>query len=155
MRKIDALKKLHEKCTEVDAEYKKERIALEIKYRELKKPIYHNQGQIISGEVDVPTEEDPDPSSEDAEDEKMKGIPGFWAQALLNHPSIQDIVSMDDMPAMEALTDIQCTYNEDYTSFTLTFHFDENEYFTNAVCGGSYSQLGIDLYHTSTQNNEG
>ena len=133
MRKIDALKKLHEKALDVDAEYKKERIALENKYRELKKPIYHSQSQIVSGEVDVPAEEGPDPSSEDAEGEAVKGIPGYWAQALINHPAVQEIVSMEDMPAMEAITDIKCTYNEDYTSFTLTFHFAENEYFTNQV----------------------
>lgn len=140
MRKIEALKKLHEQSLAADLEYKKERIVLETKYRELKKPIYHSQGQIISGEVDVPAEEGPDPSSEDAEGEKMKGIPGFWAQALLNHPAIQDIVAMEDMPAMEALTDIKCTYNEDYTSFTLIFHFAENEFFSNEVRERPYSQ---------------
>ena len=39
-----------------------------------------------------------------------------------------------DLPAMEAITNIVCDYNEDYTSFTLSFFFAENPYFTNEVC---------------------
>ena len=38
-----------------------------------------------------------------------------------------------DLPAMEAITNIVCDYNEDYTSFTLCFFFAENPYFTNEV----------------------
>ena len=133
MRKIVALKQLHEKCKEIDVEYKRERIALEMKYRELKKPVYANQGQIISGEVDVPAEtEGPDATSEEVDDD-MKGIPGYWAQALLSHPSIREIVTEEDVPALEALSDVQCEYNEDYTSFKLTFYFEENEFFENQV----------------------
>ena len=132
IRKIGALKKLHEQCLAIDVDYKRERIALETKYRELRKPVYANQGKIISGEVDVPAE-GPDASSEDVEEEDMKGIPGYWAQALLSHPAIREIVTEEDVPALEALTDVQCEYNEDYTSFKLTFYFDENEFFENEV----------------------
>ena len=38
-----------------------------------------------------------------------------------------------DLVAMEALTNITCTYNEDYTSFCLSFFFAENPFFTNEV----------------------
>ena len=146
IRKVDALKKLHEKITDINVDYKRERIALEVKYRELKKPVYANQSQIISGEVDVPAEEGPEATSEDADDdEKMKGIPGYWAQALLNHPSIQEIVTEEDLPALDALTDLTCEYNADYTAFTLTFHFDENDYFTNETLSKTYT-VSPDLF---------
>ena len=140
IRKVDALKKLHEKITDINVDYKQERIALEVKYRELKKPIYADQSKIISGEVDVPAEEGPEASSEDVDaDEHVKGIPGYWAQALLNHPSIQEIVTEEDLPALDALTDLTCEYNADYTAFTITFYFDENDYFTNETLSKTYT----------------
>jgi hypothetical protein len=56
MRKIIALKKVQNDAEDVDLEYKKERIALEQKYRALKEPIHETRDKIISGEVDVPKE---------------------------------------------------------------------------------------------------
>ena len=134
LRKINALKHLHENVLAIDVEYKKERIALEQKYRELRKPIYNNQSQIISGEVDVPADSDsPDATSKDVEEDEVKGIPGYWAQALLSHPSISEIVTEEDVPALEALTNVIVEYNDDYSSFKLTFFFEENEFFSNEV----------------------
>lgn len=65
--------------------------------------------------------------------EESKGIPGFWLACLLNHPAIGELITEEDVPAMEALADIKCEYSEDYTSFTLTFCFKPNDYFNNAV----------------------
>jgi hypothetical protein len=56
MRKIIALKKVQNDAEDVETEYKKERIALEQKYRALKEPFYETRDKIISGEVDVPKE---------------------------------------------------------------------------------------------------
>jgi Nucleosome assembly protein (NAP) len=70
--------------------------------------------------------------------EKLKGIPGFWAQCLVNHPAIQDIITQEDIPALESITNITCDYNEDYTSFTLSFYFAENEFFTNTLLKKTY-----------------
>jgi hypothetical protein len=52
---------------------------------------------------------------------------------LANHPAIGDIITEEDIPALEALADIKCEYNEDYTSFTLLFYFNENPFFSNQV----------------------
>jgi hypothetical protein len=56
MRKITALKKVQNDAEDIDLEYKKERIALEQKYRAVREPIYETRDKIISGEVDVPKE---------------------------------------------------------------------------------------------------
>lgn len=63
----------------------------------------------------------------------IKGIPGFWLTCLTSHPAIGELVTEEDVPAIEHLTDVTCAYDDDFTSFTLTFHFSENEYFNNTV----------------------
>ena len=40
---------------------------------------------------------------------------------------------------MEAITNITCEINEDYTSFTLSFFFEENPFFTNTVLKKTYT----------------
>jgi nucleosome assembly protein 1-like 1 len=74
-------------------------------------------------------------AAEDKEEEapEVKGIPGFWLTCLTSHPSIGELITEEDIPALESLTDITCAYDETFTSFTLTFHFRENEFFNNAV----------------------
>ncbi len=71
-------------------------------------------------------------------EEDVKGVPEFWSQCLLQHPSTGDIISEDDMPLLEKLNNITCTYDETYTEFTLHFHFGDNEYFTNKVLTKKY-----------------
>ena len=63
-----------------------------------------------------------------------KGIPGFWLQSLASHSSIGYLITEEDEPALEALSDIKCEYDEEFKSFTLYFHFKENEFFSNSVC---------------------
>ena len=62
-----------------------------------------------------------------------KGIPGFWLQSLATHPSIGYLITEEDEPALEALSDIKCEYDEEFKSFTLYFYFKENDFFTNSV----------------------
>ena len=62
-----------------------------------------------------------------------KGIPNFWLQAFGNHPAIADIICEQDISALGYLEDVKTTYNEDYTTFILSFEFKENPYFTNKV----------------------
>ena len=62
-----------------------------------------------------------------------KGIPNFWLQAFGNHPVIADIITEQDIPPLSFLQDVRVSYNDDYTTFTLSFEFKENPYFTNQV----------------------
>lgn len=94
--------------------------------------VIQKRTQIISGEVDVPAEAD-DEDAEEGETSDVKGIPGFWLTCLTSHPSTSELVTEEDIPAMECITDITCAYDETFTSFTVTFHFRENEFFSNKV----------------------
>jgi Nucleosome assembly protein (NAP) len=70
MKKINALKKLHEQSEEIDEEYKKERIALEEKYRNRKASLIDQRTGIVSGDIEVPDE-----PSEDAGEYMYRPIP--------------------------------------------------------------------------------
>jgi hypothetical protein len=57
LKRVVAIRKIHNSVEEIDLEYKKERIALEQKYLALKQPLYEARNQIISGEVEAPVDE--------------------------------------------------------------------------------------------------
>lgn len=63
----------------------------------------------------------------------MVGIPGFWLQCLSNNSSVGYLITEEDIPALESLIDIKVDYDPDYTAFTLSFTFSENDYFTDKV----------------------
>ena len=71
--------------------------------------------------------------TEGEESEKIVGIPGFFLQALQNHPNIGKLITDDDAVALKALRDIKVEYNVDMSGFKLIFVFAENEYFSNKV----------------------
>jgi nucleosome assembly protein 1-like 1 len=128
---------MHEDYEALEEEYRKERIELEKKYLAKKEEFYGKRQPIISGEVDVPkTEGEEEVGTEETDD---KGVPQFWLTALSSHPSIGETITEDDVPALEALANITVAYNEDFSSFTLSFHFKENEFFKNAVLTKKYS----------------
>ena len=133
LRRITAIRALHEDHEAIEALYKQERIALEKKYLDLKQVVVDKRQKIVSGEVDVPAEADESPEGEEEEEESadVKGIPGFWLTILTSHPSIGELVTEEDIPALEHLTDVTVTYGEAFEEFTLTFHFKENEFFSN------------------------
>lgn len=72
------------------------------------------------------------------EDSDEKGVPSFWLTVLTSHPSIGSLVTEEDVPALNALTNVTCEYADDFKTFTLRFEFDENDYFTNKVLTKTY-----------------
>jgi len=150
-RRIFALEALQEATDAVTAEYKKERVLLEAKYALLKKPMFEKRAQIIAGTI--PVEAIPKESEEGAEGEAATGaaaeeeeeesedvgIPNFWLQAMVQSNDCNEFITEEDVPALKHLKDITVDYNDSYTSFTLTFHFSENEFFTNTTLTKSYT----------------
>ena len=61
-----------------------------------------------------------------------------------------ELVTEEDVPLLEALADITCSYDEHFTSFTLHFAFNENDYFSNSVRAASTADYLITLIHTIT-----
>lgn len=126
---------MHTDYEKIDLDYKQERIALEKKYLDLKQVVIDQRQQIVSGEVEVPAEADEEVSGEKGEEESsdIKGIPGFWLTILTSHPSIGELVTEEDIPVLEKLSNVTVEYGETFQTFTITFHFQENEFFTNKV----------------------
>jgi nucleosome assembly protein 1-like 1 len=135
-RRVKAVRVLQEEFDLIEEEYTKARVELEKKFETQKKAFYAKRDPIISGEVDVPKVEGVE--EEGSEETDDKDIPHFWLTVLTSHPSISDAVTEEDVPALEALTNVTADYDDEYTSFTLTFHFKENEYFENKTLTKNY-----------------
>mmetsp|Transcript_3836 Transcript_3836/g.9909 ORF Transcript_3836/g.9909 Transcript_3836/m.9909 type:complete len:410 (-) Transcript_3836:186-1415(-) len=134
LRRVTKIRNIHLDYEEIEKAYKVERIALEKKFLEQKKLVIEKRRQIVTGEVEVPAEEGEDQTEEAG----TVGIPGFWLTCLTSHPSISELITEEDVPALEHLTDITCAYDDNFTSFSLTFHFKENEFFTNTTLTKTY-----------------
>jgi len=146
LKRILALRKIHAEVMDVDHEYRAERIELEKKYREKRSPFFDRRRDIVNGAIEVEDEsmpEDSAPAQSSPEDADMKGIPGFWLQALSNHPVTSEFITEEDAPALGALEDIRVEYDDTYQTFTLSFHFKENPFFTNSVLTKKYTLTDI------------
>ncbi|GMF45967.1 unnamed protein product [Phytophthora fragariaefolia] len=148
--RLDALRKLQEAQAEVEEEFEKERKALELKYEKLYQPFYQQRAEIVSGakEVDAVTAAAAEPQQADADaSEDVKGVPGFWLRAFMNHSVLADLIQERDLPAFEFLTDVHSVSHEEDNGFKLTFEFAENPYFSNKSLTKEYdigdaSELG-------------
>ncbi len=141
--RIMALQQLQEETDAIDDEMDKERIALAEKYRLLKEDKYIKRKQIVSGEIKADDVLKKDETAEidaaaDA-DEEDAGVKGFWLQCLSSNSDVGQIITEEDHEALEALDDITCTVNPEYNSFTLSFYFKENDFFSNSVLEKTYA----------------
>ncbi|KAJ0394230.1 hypothetical protein P43SY_003569 [Pythium insidiosum] len=139
--RIDALRKLQEQQATIEEQFEKERKALELKYEKLYQPLYHERAAIVSGtkEVDAVINGEGAQQEEAAgEDADVKGIPGFWLRAFMNHSALADMVQERDVPAFEYLIDVRSASHEEDNGFKLEFEFSENPFFTNKVLTKEY-----------------
>lgn len=142
---IHALEQLDSKRAKVVSQFREELLELERKYLERYNPIYQRRFEIISG-ASQPSEEELAGFISSGVEEITKsdsisipaGIPLFWLTALSNHPDIQALITENDVPAMEALTDIRLSYLEGKPGFRLDFEFAPNEFFFNSVLSKEY-----------------
>jgi len=86
---------------------------------------------------------------ETPEDKAIVGIPGFWLEALRHTDEVGDTITKEDEVALAKLTNITVEHVEkkaeegapefsDSQSFALTFHFADNEFFSNKTIVKSY-----------------
>uniref|UniRef100_UPI0035902CD3 nucleosome assembly protein 1-like 1 n=1 Tax=Myxine glutinosa TaxID=7769 RepID=UPI0035902CD3 len=197
-RRINALKNLQVKCTNVEALFYKEVHELERKYAALYQPLFDRRRDVIGGAVEpdeaecewhedkdeesengadgkksdskvknegkkdkskptvevvedaekatVEEETDKDKAKEgekqkeDKEEEDPKGIPDFWLTVFKNVDIISDLVQEHDEPILRYLKDVQVKFSDpgQPMSFSLEFHFEQNDFFTNAVLTKEY-----------------
>ena len=74
-------------------------------------------------------------------DENTKGIPKFWLHTLknANDEALLEMVQPHDEEILANLTDIKVSlHSPDNTGFTLSFLFQENEFFSDPVLTKTY-----------------
>lgn len=76
---------------------------------------------------------------EEKKQEDVKGIPSFWATILKNVDMLADMIQEHDEPILTHLQDIKVIiHDQDPVGFSLEFHFEPNEYFTETVLTKRY-----------------
>uniref|UniRef100_A0A8C6XHN1 Nucleosome assembly protein 1 like 4 n=1 Tax=Naja naja TaxID=35670 RepID=A0A8C6XHN1_NAJNA len=161
-RRIDALKQLQVKCAHIEAKFYEEVHDLERKYAALYQPLFDKRRDFIIGNSE-PTEAEAEWHSENEDDEKLagdlknkvvieekeagateetnpKGIPDFWFTIFRNVDMLSELVQEYDEPILKYLQDIKVKFSEpgQPMSFTLEFHFEPNDYFTNSILSKTY-----------------
>ncbi|UYV62734.1 NAP1L1, partial [Cordylochernes scorpioides] len=166
-RRIKALKKLQLEHTNLEAKFYEEVHALECKYAKLYAPLYERRYQVTSAKIE-PTDEECDFPSDDEEkvvdealaeelkkaqleekkeneaeeakpDENVAGIPEFWCTVLKNVDMLGEMIQEHDEPILKHLQDIRIKFShQDPMGFTLEFHFEANEHFTNTILTKEY-----------------
>jgi nucleosome assembly protein 1-like 1 len=154
-RRINGLKFLQSKHTELEGKFQEEVLALEKKYLELYRPYYDKRAEVVAGKyepteeevaigakVDEDSDDEQEPAAEKIEEDKedeenVTGIPEFWLTALKTHPQVGETISEEDCDALKHLVDIRMTYLEK-PGFRIEFEFSENDYFTDKVLTKTY-----------------
>lgn len=133
--------------------------ALERKYQDLYQPLHDKRKTIVTGEFE-PTgketewtyeanDEDVTPEVQSITNElrknlqinyqdDVKGVPDFWLTIFRNTEMLSSMLQPPDEPALKKLIDIKIIYEQEPMSYTLEFHFEPNEYFTNTVLTKQY-----------------
>uniref|UniRef100_A0A4X1W1Y1 Nucleosome assembly protein 1-like 2 n=2 Tax=Sus scrofa TaxID=9823 RepID=A0A4X1W1Y1_PIG len=77
----------------------------------------------------------------DGEKEEPTGIPNFWLMALKNVEEVSPLIQKYDEPILKLLRDMKVKFSKpnEPPSFTLEFHFEPNDYFTNEVLTKTYT----------------
>ncbi|XP_012287265.1 nucleosome assembly protein 1-like 1 [Orussus abietinus] len=160
-RRLKALKQLQLMTTNIEAKFYEEVHALECTYYKMCAPLYEKRGNIVSGLYE-PTDEECTWGSDEEEEalsnelktvkieevkdekepienENVKGIPEFWLTIFKNISMLAEMVQEHDEPILKHLYDVKVIFLESNPmGFVLEFHFEPNEYFTNAVLTKEY-----------------
>jgi len=148
LRRVDKLRDLDIKRSEIVLEYLRERAELEKKYAGLFNPLYEERSRVVQGELDEEIAEAKEDgqngnthgtvSEDEGNGERVKGIPQFWVCSMSNNETVGELITEDDVDCLEHLTDVKCVDREDGKGFQLLFHFATNEYFENSVLTKTY-----------------
>lgn len=154
--RITVLKNIQLEHLKLEAEFFEEVYKLEKVYHEKYQPLFDKRRLIVSGEIDPPEEEpnwkvEPSEKNNQESSEEFAqiikdikqlpknaaGVPCFWLTIFRNTEILSEMVQVHDEPVLQKLIDIKIKYNEE-KSYTLEFHFDKNEYFTDSVLTKQY-----------------
>uniref|UniRef100_A0A673JF64 Nucleosome assembly protein 1-like 1 n=1 Tax=Sinocyclocheilus rhinocerous TaxID=307959 RepID=A0A673JF64_9TELE len=162
-RRVNALKNLQVKCAHIEAKFYEEVHELERKYAALYQPLFDKRSEIVRAAYE-PTDEEcewkqdeeeeltvskqeemkekakVEEEKKDEEKEDPKGIPEFWLTVFKNVDLLSEMLQEHDEPILKHLQDIKVKFSDagQPMSFTLEFHFEPNDFFTNTVLTKTY-----------------
>ncbi|XP_076450592.1 nucleosome assembly protein 1-like 1 isoform X3 [Babylonia areolata] len=166
-RRIKALKKLQNEAIQLEAQFYREVHTLECKYAAQYGPLFEKRREFLTGntepnddECDWPSDDEKDEDDklavsdglkdkaavedkkegEEKKEEDAKGIPGFWLTVFKNVDMLAELVQDDDEPILNHLQDIKVKFSDsEPQGFTLEFHFEPNEFFTETLLTKQYT----------------
>ncbi|KAM3726863.1 Nucleosome assembly protein 1-like [Dirofilaria immitis] len=143
-RRIQALKKLQVEGINVEAHFYERVHQLEVEFAPMFNALHDKRKAIVTGKYE-PTDEEADfpilhgytmeeieqmeQASSPEPNQPTKGVPNFWLHLLKNVDHICEMIQEHDEPILKHLIDITCDVQTNPDSYTLTFHFEPNEYF--------------------------
>lgn len=90
-------------------------------------------------EIDETKEGDKEKEKEEEKDETTKGVPEFWLTIFKNVDLLSDMIQEHDESILKHLQDLKVKFSESNPmGFTIDFHFEPNEYFTNTLLTKEY-----------------
>eukprot|EP00929_Paragymnodinium_shiwhaense_P033806 TRINITY_DN184_c0_g1_i1.p1 TRINITY_DN184_c0_g1~~TRINITY_DN184_c0_g1_i1.p1 ORF type:complete len:336 (-),score=163.31 TRINITY_DN184_c0_g1_i1:259-1266(-) len=129
---VKELKGYDDEYLKLEREYDAEVRKLREKYNKLYQPILEERTKLL-----VAKPKDKDAS---AKPSATPALPGFWLQALQNHPAMEGEIHDYDEDVLMYLRDVtaeELSYEKEI-GFKLSFHFDKNPYFEHAVLTKTY-----------------
>ncbi|KAG4990694.1 hypothetical protein AAZX31_09G062100 [Glycine max] len=141
-KRVESLREIQGKHDEIEADFLKEKEALEAKYQKLYQPLYTKRYEIVNGVIEV--EGAANETTDESEEDKEKGVPSFWLNAMKNNDVLAEEISERDEGALKFLKDIKWSRIENPKGFKLEFFFDTNPYFSNTILTKTYHMIDED-----------
>ncbi|CAA0828424.1 NAP1-related protein 2 [Striga hermonthica] len=105
---IEKVQEVQDELDQINEEANHEILAMEKKYDQIRDPFYVRRDKILSG------------------------IPDFWSTSLLSHPTIEDLLNMDDREIFKYLDTLHVeNFKDERMGYCITFNFKPNPYFDN------------------------
>jgi nucleosome assembly protein 1-like 1 len=127
---IKTLKELEDKYLELEREYEAEVHKIQVSFEARQKPFLEDRAKRLAVKED------------NSVDVGTPALPGFWTQALKNHPAFEDEIQEWDEPVMAYLKDVtveQLSGEVPYSKgYKVHFHFEANPYFEPSLLTKEY-----------------
>ncbi|GMH40481.1 hypothetical protein BSKO_08385 [Bryopsis sp. KO-2023] len=125
---VRRLQELQKRCDDINAEYLREKMALEEKFRKRYEPVYSERAEIISGD-----------GQQNGNADGPGAVPGFWIKVLKSMVAVREHINKSDESVLKYLKDIRVHGLEgDQQGFKLTFYFWKNEFFAEEELTKAY-----------------
>lgn len=141
-KRVDVLRDIQSKHDELEAKFIEESAVLEAKYQKLYEPLYSKRYEIVTGVVEVDgITKGGDETPETPAEQKEKGVPGFWLNAMKNNEILAGEIQKRDEEALKYLKNIEWCRIDDRKGFKIEFSFDTNPFFKNSVLAKTYHMI--------------